>query len=69
MSGNGQSWGITRGTSMFVMTDDAYYEAVLARDPRFDGVFFIGVTTTGVYCRVICPARTPGRTRCWIFIG
>jgi len=30
-----------------------------SRDPRFDGRFFIGVTTTGIYCRPICPARTP----------
>jgi AraC family transcriptional regulator of adaptative response / DNA-3-methyladenine glycosylase II len=30
--------------------------ARLARDPRFDGRFFIGVTTTGIYCRPICPA-------------
>jgi len=30
-----------------------------ARDVRFDGRFFIGVTTTGIYCRPICPARTP----------
>jgi AraC family transcriptional regulator, regulatory protein of adaptative response / DNA-3-methyladenine glycosylase II len=47
-----------------VLTDDARYEAILARDPRFDGVFFVGVQTTGVYCRPICPARTPGRARC-----
>ncbi len=33
--------------------------ARLSRDPRFDGRFFIGVTSTGVYCRPICPARTP----------
>ncbi|HEY4182331.1 MAG TPA: AlkA N-terminal domain-containing protein [Kofleriaceae bacterium] len=45
------------------MTDDARYAALLARDPRFDGVFFVGVSTTGIYCRPICPARTPGRTR------
>jgi AraC family transcriptional regulator of adaptative response / DNA-3-methyladenine glycosylase II len=32
--------------------------ARLARDPRFDGKFFIGVRTSGVYCRPICPART-----------
>src|SRR5579862_6706774 len=32
--------------------------ARLSRDPRFDGKFFIGVLTTGVYCRSICPART-----------
>jgi AraC family transcriptional regulator, regulatory protein of adaptative response / DNA-3-methyladenine glycosylase II len=30
-----------------------------SRDPRFDGRFFIGVTTTRVYCRPVCPARTP----------
>ncbi len=37
------------------------YRAVRSRDPRFDGRFFSGVTTTGVYCRPICPARTPRR--------
>src|ERR1700736_2622753 len=33
--------------------------ARLARDPRFDGRFFVGVLTTGIYCRPICPARSP----------
>src|SRR5215475_8103796 len=33
-------------------------KARLSRDPRFDGRFFIGVLTSGVYCRSICPART-----------
>jgi AraC family transcriptional regulator, regulatory protein of adaptative response / DNA-3-methyladenine glycosylase II len=33
------------------------YQAMLARDYRFDGKFFVGVKTTGVYCRPICPAR------------
>ena len=33
------------------------YKSVLARDPRFDGRFFIGVKTTGIYCRPICPAK------------
>jgi len=37
--------------------DDLRYRAVLARDYRFDGKFFVGVKTTGVYCRPICPAR------------
>src|SRR5688572_22556974 len=36
---------------------DIYYKAVLARDPRFDGKFFVGVKTTGIYCRPICPAK------------
>lgn len=34
-------------------------QARRSRDPRFDGLFFIGVLTTGVYCRTICPARIP----------
>ena len=49
------------------MTDDSRYAALVARDSRFDGVFFVGVRTTGVYCRPICPARTPGRARCAFF--
>lgn len=36
---------------------------MVARDPRFDGVFYVAVKTTGIYCRPICPARTPGRNR------
>ena len=31
--------------------------ALEARDARFDGVFFVGITSTGIYCRPICPAR------------
>lgn len=38
---------------------DACYRALCQRDARFDGRFFTGVKTTGVYCRPICPARTP----------
>jgi AraC family transcriptional regulator of adaptative response / DNA-3-methyladenine glycosylase II len=40
---------------------DICERARLSRDPRFDGRFFIGVTTTGVYCRPICPAQPPKR--------
>ncbi|MHB8079167.1 MAG: AlkA N-terminal domain-containing protein [Candidatus Krumholzibacteriia bacterium] len=40
---------------------DICYRAVASRDARFDGRFFTAVTTTGVYCRPVCPARTPGR--------
>jgi len=38
---------------------DACYRALLTRDARFDGQFFTAVRTTGIYCRPICPARTP----------
>jgi AraC family transcriptional regulator, regulatory protein of adaptative response / DNA-3-methyladenine glycosylase II len=37
----------------------ACYRAISTRDARFDGRLFVGVKTTGVYCRPICPARTP----------
>ena len=37
------------------------YRAVKSRDPRFDGVFYTGVTSTGIYCRPSCPALTPRR--------
>jgi AraC family transcriptional regulator of adaptative response / DNA-3-methyladenine glycosylase II len=37
----------------------ACYRAVESRDPRFDGVFYTAVRTTGIYCRPSCPARTP----------
>ena len=37
------------------------YRAVASRDARFDGRFFTGVTSTGVYCRPVCPSRTPRR--------
>ena len=39
--------------------NDVYERARLSRDARFDGRFFIGVRTTGVYCRPICPANPP----------
>ncbi len=40
---------------------------VRSRDPRFDGLFFFGVRTTGVYCRPVCPARTPLAAHCMFF--
>ena len=43
------------------LDSDTCYRAVAARDPRFDGRFFTGVTSTGIYCRPICPSRTPAR--------
>lgn len=47
--------------------DTAYYNAYKSRDTRFDGVFFIGVTSTGIYCRPVCTARTPKRSNCRFF--
>jgi AraC family transcriptional regulator of adaptative response / DNA-3-methyladenine glycosylase II len=44
-----------------------WYAALGSRDRRFDGRFFIAVRTTGVYCRPICPARTPRRENVTFF--
>lgn len=43
------------------LDDDACYRALSMRDARLDGKIFVAVRTTGVYCRPICPARTPLR--------
>src|SRR4029450_10804126 len=45
----------------------AAYRALTSRDPRFDGIFFVGVTSTGVYCRPICPVKTPLQKNCRFF--
>jgi len=44
-----------------VLDYDTCYRAVISRDERFDGMFFTAVTSTGIYCRPSCPARTPMR--------
>jgi AraC family transcriptional regulator, regulatory protein of adaptative response / DNA-3-methyladenine glycosylase II len=40
-----------------VLSDDVCVRALKARDARFDGVFFVGITSTSIYCRPVCPAR------------
>ena len=44
-----------------MLDPDTCYDAMLHRDPAFDGVFFVAVKTTGVYCRPVCRARIPLR--------
>ena len=46
---------------------DACYAAMKARDARFDGCFFTGVTSTGIYCRPVCSVRAPKRENCLFF--
>lgn len=43
------------------------YRSLESRDPRFDGLLFVGVTSTGIYCRPVCPARTPKFENCRFF--
>jgi AraC family transcriptional regulator, regulatory protein of adaptative response / DNA-3-methyladenine glycosylase II len=49
------------------LNEPALERARLSRDARFDGKFFIAVTTTGVYCRPVCPSRTPKRSNVRFF--
>ncbi|MCB0412441.1 MAG: DNA-3-methyladenine glycosylase 2 family protein [Bdellovibrionales bacterium] len=50
------------------MNHEIFYEAMLARDYRFDGKFYTGVKTTGIYCRPICPAK-PKRENVEFFLS
>ncbi len=53
---------------MFTNLDpDVCYRAVQTHDTRFDGHFFTAVHTTRIYCRPICPAKTPKRENCTFF--
>jgi len=62
MSENGETSAAGRRNLCAMELDfDVCYRAIATRDARFDGRFFTGVRTTGVYCRPICPARTPRR--------
>lgn len=47
--------------------DDTLYAALLARDPAYDGFAFVGVKSTGVFCRLTCPARKPKRENTLFF--
>ena len=47
--------------------DKGYYQALLTRDARFDGHFFIAVKTTGIYCRPVCKVRAPLAKNCLFY--
>ena len=49
------------------LDDDACYLALKTRDARFDGHFFTGVRSTGIYCRPVCKVRTPKAENCTFF--
>src|SRR5688572_32316344 len=40
---------------------------ILSHDARFDGVFFVAINSTGIYCRTVCPARRPLRKSCTFY--
>jgi len=47
--------------------DDTLFAALIARDPAYDGFAYVGVRTTGVFCRLTCPARKPKRSNVTFF--
>src|SRR5450432_1888438 len=47
---------------------EACYRALRSRDARFDGLMFVGVSSTGIYCRPVCPAGTAKFENC-VFFG
>lgn len=49
----------TQEASAVLLNPDDFEQARQARDPHFDGRVFIGVVTTGIYCRPVCPVRLP----------
>ncbi|HEY6132528.1 MAG TPA: Ada metal-binding domain-containing protein [Rubrivivax sp.] len=53
--------------SPFAGPGDSAYAALLARDARFDGRLFVGVKSTGIYCRPVCRVRTPLQRNCRFF--
>lgn len=53
--------GPGRHAGVMKLDVDRSYRAVSAKDSRFDGIFYTAVTSTGIYCRPSCPARTPKR--------
>lgn len=50
-----------------MIENNVAYKALTSRDPRFDGLFYVGVTSTGIYCRPICPVKTPIQRNCRFF--
>ncbi|WP_298819128.1 trifunctional transcriptional activator/DNA repair protein Ada/methylated-DNA--[protein]-cysteine S-methyltransferase [uncultured Roseibium sp.] len=46
---------------------DTLYEALQERDASYDGRFFVGVSSTGIFCRLTCPARKPKRENCTFY--
>jgi AraC family transcriptional regulator, regulatory protein of adaptative response / DNA-3-methyladenine glycosylase II len=46
---------------------EVHYRALQSRDARFDGLIFVAVSSTGIYCRPICPARTPKFENCTFY--
>jgi AraC family transcriptional regulator of adaptative response / DNA-3-methyladenine glycosylase II len=51
-------------TALMLQDTKALYQALRSHDRRFDGLFFVGVKSTGVYCRPVCTAKPPKEINC-----
>ncbi len=58
---------LRKGTDRHAADEETCYVALTERDPDYEGVFYVGVRTTGVFCRPTCPARPPKRENCEFF--
>ena len=52
-----------------VLEPETCYRALKSHDPRFDGRFFVGISSTGIYCRPICPARSAKAQNCTFYLS
>ena len=56
-------------TPGLLLDDEACYAAMVAHDARFDGRFFCGVSSTGIYCRPVCRVKVPRKENCTFFVS
>ena len=56
-------------TKRFTEREDEFWRALERRDASYEGIFFVGVKTTGIFCRPICSARKPLRKNVEFFPG
>ena len=69
-SENGESGrGSARIIRSMDLNADSCYRALTTHDARFDGRFFVGVSSTRIYCRPVCTVRTPRRENCHFFVS
>src|SRR5271154_3879661 len=58
---------LVRQKMITVKRKKKYYQALIDKKSEYEGVFFVGVKTTGVFCRPTCPARKPKFEHCEFF--
>jgi len=59
--------GARRIIRPMMLDAESCYRALTTHDARFDGRFFVGVSSTRIYCRPVCTVRTPRRENCHFF--